>query len=104
MSTVAQLMTAEELARLPAADGQRYELIQGELVTMPPSGGEHGVFTTEISYPVIGFVKQHDLGVCCGAETGFIIARDPDTVRAPDLAFVRKERIPPTGVPKEFWP
>ena len=39
-----------------------------------------------------------------GAETGFQIATDPDTVRAPDVAFVRRERIPSTGLPKAFWP
>jgi len=44
------------------------------------------------------------LGVVFSADTGFKIAADPDTVRAPDVAFVRRERIPASGIPKEFWP
>ena len=42
--------------------------------------------------------------MCCGAETGFILQRTPDVVRAPDAAFVARERIPATGVPTGFWP
>jgi Uma2 family endonuclease len=49
-------------------------------------------------------VKANKLGVVFGAETGFKIASSPDTVRAPDIAFVRRERIPESGIPKEFWP
>lgn len=54
--------------------------------------------------PLHAFVRSHDLGVVFGADTGFKIASDPDTVRAPDLAFVRRERIPEGGVPSGFWP
>jgi Uma2 family endonuclease len=50
-----------------------------------------------------GYVKANRLGVCFGAETGFKVASDPDTVRAPDVAFVRRERIPERGIPKKFW-
>jgi len=49
-------------------------------------------------------VKSNNLGVCFGAETGFKIASDPDTVRAPDVAFVRREKIPESGITKKFWP
>jgi Uma2 family endonuclease len=38
------------------------------------------------------------------AETGFVLARDPDTVRAADVAFVSRDRVPPEGVPVGFWP
>jgi Uma2 family endonuclease len=48
-------------------------------------------------------VKANPLGVVFGAETGFRLASNPDTVRAPDLAFVRRERIPAGGIPREFW-
>ena len=50
------------------------------------------------------FVKAHALGVVFGAETGFTIASDPDTVRAPDVAFVRRERMPESGLPTGYWP
>lgn len=39
------------------------------------------------------FVRQHNLGRVTAAETGFVLARDPDTVRAPDAAFVTSERV-----------
>ena len=45
-----------------------------------------------------------DLGVSCGAGTGFILQREPDVVRAPDAAFVASGRIPETGVPVSYWP
>ena len=39
-------------------------------------------------------VETHRLGVVFAAETGFLLARDPDTVRSPDAAFVRTDRLP----------
>jgi Uma2 family endonuclease len=103
MSTTSTLVTADELFKLPD-DGFRYELVRGEIRRMPPAGGEHGAVIMHLGGPLYQFVKGHDLGVVFGAETGFKIASDPDTVRAPDLAFVRRERIPEGGIPKEFWP
>lgn len=103
MSATTQLMTAEELIKLPRGKF-RYELIKGELITMSPAGSEHGASVINVSLPLGMHVKTNNLGVVFGAETGFIIASDPDTVRAPDIAFVRRERIPETGVPKGYWP
>jgi Uma2 family endonuclease len=71
---------------------------------MPPAGSEHGAVAVNIAVVVAQFVKSHGLGVVFGAETGFKIASDPDTVRAPDLAFIRRERIPEEGLPRGFWP
>ena len=103
MSTTTQVMTAEELLKLPR--GQfRYELVKGELIKMPPAGFDHGVVIMNLGAPLTQHVKTNQLGVVCGAETGFVIERDPDTVRAPDIAFVRRERLPQTGRPKAFWP
>jgi Uma2 family endonuclease len=103
MSTTSTLVTADELFKLPD-DGFRYELVRGEIRRMPPAGSEHGAVIMHLGGPLYQFVKGHDLGVVFGAETGFKIASDPDTVRAPDLAFVRRERIPEGGIPKQFWP
>ncbi len=96
-------MTADELWALHD-NGMRHELVEGELRTMSPAGGPHGYITVELTEPLARFVREHDLGVVFGAETGFRIARDPDTVRAPDIAFVRRDRIPATGIPEGFWP
>ncbi|MFN4259273.1 MAG: Uma2 family endonuclease [Gemmataceae bacterium] len=103
MSTVHQLLTADEFWHLPD-DGMRHELIRGEVHTMPPSGGEHGFIGMNLAAPLTQHVKSNQLGVVLGAETGFGIARNPDTVRAPGIAFVRQERIPATGIPRSFWP
>ena len=102
MSTTIRLMTAEELWQMPD-DGMRHELVRGELRTMTPAGGEHCVIGVKLLIPLGTYVAANDLGAVFGADTGFIIARDPDTVRAPDVAFVRKERIPASGIPIKFW-
>lgn len=71
---------------------------------MTPSGSAHSVITARLARLVDTFVSTHGLGLVFGAEGGFKIASNPDAVRAPDLAFVRRERIPESGIPKGFWP
>jgi Uma2 family endonuclease len=93
-------MTADELWRMPD-DGQRHELVKGELRTMPPAGLEHGIIVLKLSRAIGNYVEAKRLGVAAGAETGFLIARDPDTVRAPDMAFVSATRVP-QPLPKAF--
>lgn len=97
------LMTADELFELPD-DGYKYELVEGELLRMPPAGAEHGDIALNAGFLLKGHVKAHDLGVVCAAETGFWLKRNPDIVRAPDASFVSKERIPPEGIPRGYWP
>ena len=97
MSTGTRLVTAEELLR--DYSDQRCELINGEVILMSPSSFRHGYVAARILHRLMGFVEDKGLGVICGAETGFILSRDPDTVRAPDAAFVRIDRdeIPQHG-------
>ena len=61
---------------------------------MSPAGFEHGRVVVRITRPLAEFVEQHGLGVVTGVETGFQISHDPDTVRAPDAAFLRAARVP----------
>jgi Uma2 family endonuclease len=103
MSTPTQTMTADELLSLPK-DGLRYELVRGELITMSPAGSEHGAVIMNLAVPLGHYIKANKLGITFGAETGFKLASNPDTVRAPDISFVRSERIPETGIPKSYWP
>ena len=103
MSTTTKLMTADELLRLPRGRF-RYELVKGELRTMSPGGSEHGAIIMNLSLPLAQHVKANRLGVAFGAETGFKIASNPDTVIAPDIAFIGRTRIPATGLPKAYWP
>ncbi|HEX4146706.1 MAG TPA: Uma2 family endonuclease [Pirellulales bacterium] len=103
MSISTTPITAEQLWAMPT-DGGRRELVKGELIRMNPAGGEHGVVVAELTWRLGQHVRQHDLGRVFGAETGFVLTRDPDTVRAPDIAFVRQERIAVTGIPQAYFP
>jgi Uma2 family endonuclease len=85
-------MTADEVLAMPD-DGYRYELIEGGLRRRSPAGDEHGRVGMELAIPLGSHVKQNNLGRLYLAETGFLIKVNPDTVRAPDIAFVRIERI-----------
>ena len=98
-----QFLTAEELYLLPD-DGQRYELVRGALVRMAATGGQHGIIASRLDYRLRAFVEAHDLGEVCAAETGFRLAQNPDTVRAPDVSFIGRERVPAQGVPEGCWP
>ncbi len=97
-----KMITAEEL-QFFQDDGKRYELIGGELIMMYPAGTHHGRIAMRLGSIIESYVRQHDAGVVYAAETGFQIAHDPDTVRAPDVAFVARERIPPEGEPDGYW-
>lgn len=86
-------VTAEELAAL-SGDGVGYELVEGELQAMTPAGYGHGRVAARALGRLLVFVEDRGLGEVLTAETGFVLRRGPDTVRAPDVAFVRTERVP----------
>ncbi len=88
------LLTAEDLWAL-GDDGHRYDLIRGELQRMAPAGGEHGEIGMMIGALLLMHARSRNLGTVFGADTGFILARQPDTLLAPDVAFVRADRLPP---------
>lgn len=94
------LVTADELL-LRSLPG-RSELVRGRLIVREPAGGRHGAVTNAIAYRLTAFVDARSLGRVYAAETGFKLASDPDTVRAPDVAFVARGRLPepdPVGFP-----
>lgn len=103
MSTHTGTTTADELYQMPQ-DGRRFELVRGELREMAPAGNEHGRVTVRVTWRLAQFVEQHGLGVVFAAGTGFRIASDPDTVRAPDVAFVAQRRIDEVGAVEGYWP
>lgn len=101
-TTETKLMTADELFEMPD-DNSRSELVRGELKRMSPAGEEHGRIGMELAIPLGYHVKKNNLGKLYLAETGFLIQTNPDTVRAPDIAFVRMQRIKETPKAKSYW-
>ena len=94
-------MTADELLRTHVPN-KRAELLRGVLVVREPAGSRHGLVTMNLGAELALYAQQTGAGGVYAAETGFKLASDPDTVRAPDIAFVTRERLPPpntTGYP-----
>ncbi|MBM2811823.1 MAG: hypothetical protein HW416_2582 [Chloroflexi bacterium] len=92
MAIETKLMTAEELLNMPD-DGMEHELVRGKLRTMPPPGLQHEEIAAHLVLIFGPFIKMHSLGRFFGGP-GFIIERGPDTVRAPDFAFIATGRLP----------
>jgi Uma2 family endonuclease len=96
-------MTAQELFEY-THEPYRQELVGGRLHEMEPPGAEHGRVAMVIGGLLFAYVRQRALGMTFAAETGFQLASDPDTVRAPDVAFVCRERADAVGSPDGYWP
>jgi Uma2 family endonuclease len=103
MDVVRQQVTADELLLMPD-DGFRYELVKGELRRMTPAGNVHGRGTMSFAWRLAQYVDENRLGTVYAAETGFRLATDPDTVRAPDVAFVSRASVEAVGEVEGFWP
>lgn len=88
-----KLMTIEDLAELEDTPG-RYDLIRGELISMSPAGFRHGVIGMRIARAIANFSYENSLGEVPLSETGFLLARDPDVLLAPDVAFIRTYKLP----------
>ncbi len=97
MTVRERLYTADDLWAL-SHEGTRYELDEGVLVEMSPTGDVHGIVALWIGHLIVSHVAAHNLGQVTAAETGFVLSTDPDIVRAPDVGYVARERqVPLTG-------
>ncbi len=103
MVTTMRPVTAEELLHMPD-DGFRYELVRGELRKMAPAGHEHGRIAASIAIRLGMHTVEGELGEVYVAEPGFRLESDPDHVRAPDAAFVRRERAAAARGAPGFFP
>ncbi len=101
MRTLKKLFTAEELLCL-SATGKRLELVKGKVYEMAPAGGRHGYAAINAGTFLNVHVRSNRLGRVFAAETGFIIEHDPDTVRAPDAAFVSLNRLSADEIPDGY--
>ena len=102
MKKLTELVSAEEFFEL-SRDGVRRDLVRGEVREMTLAGARHGWTTGSLHVLLGSYVRKQKLGWVFAAETGCVIERGPDTVRAPDLAFVRLSRIP-GEMPEKFLP
>jgi len=101
VSAQPQFITAEDLWSMPD-DGNRYELIRGELVRLPMSSMESSSIAMHIGSELRTFVRTSGLGLVMGADGAFILRRNPDTTRIPDVSFVSAERLPPVEERRRF--
>jgi len=101
MTVATQTMTAEEFWKQYSED-DALELVRGEVRPTMPPGGEHAGLALRLGSKLLAWADEGR--GWAGVEGGFLVGRNPDTVRGPDIAFVRAERIPASGVPRNFWP
>ena len=97
------LWTAEQLYEL-GDSGKFTELVRGEPIEVTPSNPRHSALALRVARALSDYVEQHDLGEVFGEAAGFQLAADPDTVRAPDVSFVKRDRLPAVeDQHKGFW-
>jgi Uma2 family endonuclease len=95
------LMTAEELLYTNVPN-KRTELVRGRLIVHEPPGGRHGYVTANLAFRLNQHIDLTGAGAVFVGDVGFTLHRDPDTVRGPDVAFVRKDRLPPGPIPNSY--
>ena len=101
-ATTAARHTAESVLRMPELRDVRYELVAGAIRVMEPAGAAHGLVEVRLLGLLLAHVRPRGLGELFTGDTGFVLRRDPDTVRAPDVAFVRADRLPSEGLDAGF--
>jgi Uma2 family endonuclease len=95
-----KVFTADDLLTMPGD----YELIRGELREVSPSSLEPTVITINVSSALFSHVRAHRLGLITSADGGFTLFPDRQSVVAPDLGFIRRERIPASFDRQHFFP
>jgi Uma2 family endonuclease len=103
MTTRTKNFSAAELLQM-LDNGLRRELVRGELRTVNPAGHPHGRVAMRFGWPLAQHVEENGLGAVYAAETGLVLESNPDTVRAPDVAFVRRDRVEEVGETAGFFP
>lgn len=101
MATQLHTTTADELLEMPD-DGIRRELVAGEILEMTPAGRMHARVTQNINRSLDAHVRARGLGLVY-PEYGYVISREPDTVRVPDTSFVRTDRLDEGGAEEGFY-
>lgn len=87
-----QLFTADDVWEMAQDNDKHFELIEGIIFRMAPTGFLHGTTTNELARVFSNHIKEHKLGTVTAAETGYRLS--DNTVIAPDIAFIRADRVP----------
>jgi Uma2 family endonuclease len=103
MTVKQQLVTAEELWEMPEVPGKRLELVDGKVAEVPGAGELHIAIVVMLFKLLDRFVEQHDLGIVRPDGLAYVLRRDPDQVRIPDVSFVAWESVPEGDVSERFW-
>ena len=98
-----RLLSADEFMELPLSL-KLYELVRGVLVKVPITGYEHGEIETNIICLLVQHTRPHRLGQITPGDVMFRLERNPDTLRQPDIAFVRADRLPPLEQRRSYSP
>ncbi len=102
MVTTTRRYTAEDLWQMPG--GEPWELWDGELRSVPPAGGEASYVASTINFLLRLFLRDDNLGMVTTADGGYVLTHAPDTVVAPDVAFIRWTRLPDGRPPRKHVP
>ena len=98
-----RLLSADEFMELPL-NLKLYELVRGRLVKVPMTGYEHGEIESNIMFALQQHVRLRGLGQVTPGDVMFRLEQDPDTLRQPDVAFVRADRLPPLEQRRSYSP
>lgn len=99
----AETLTGDDLLKMPSGMGERYELIDGELITMTTASFLHGLVALQSGFLLKSHTSQRKIGRVLGAETGFYTRGDKKTVRAPDVAYISYQKLPAGPLPAETY-
>ncbi len=102
VATAGKKVTVRELPEIARTATTRWEVVRGRLHELPPANFKHGVVAGRLFAILYQFVESQKSGYVLMAETGFILSEDPLTLRAPDVAFVRREKVPEGDLPEQF--
>jgi Uma2 family endonuclease len=101
--SVGHQITAEDLWEMPEVPGKRLELVNGELVEMPGSGALQSLIATTLLRLLHRFVEKQDLGLVFPDGLGYVLRRNPDYVRIPDVSYIAWDRVPEGEIEDVFW-
>lgn len=103
MATITPSTTLTAEAFWQHHNDKRRELVRGEIVETMPPGGTHGTIALRLGSRLEVWAARANAGNCA-VESGYLLKRNPDTLRSPDISFVKASKIPSAGVPRAFWP